>query len=981
MSVAAVLALVAGGLALSAPSASAGTAKTATAKAAAQHPQGAGRYIVTFADEPAASYEGTVAGYPRTRPDAGKKLDPTRAEVISWRAHLTSVHDDALRAAGATKFADYTVATNGVAVDVTAAQATALARTAGVLSLEKDALRTPDAVSPSSDFLQLGASGGLWSKLDGQSNAGRGVIIGVIDTGIWPESPSFAGSELKRDAAGLPVPASGLRGQWFGPCVQGEQFNSQNCNDKLIGARYYVDGFGKQDIAKGEYLSPRDGAGHGSHTSSTAAGNVVSGVSIDGTPMGTVSGMAPGARLAMYKVCWEARPGATTGCTNSDSIAAIDDAVADGVDVLNYSIGGTTESSPLDSVEQAFRRASNMGIFVANSAGNSGPGASTLDHPSPWLTTAAASTFQITEQAIQLGNGQRFVGASTTGALPAQTPFVSAASVKLASAAAADAALCFAGTLDPAKTAGKFVQCDRGVNARIDKSFEVKRAGGVAMVLTNVSPNSLDGDFHAVPTVHVPVTARGPILSYIANAGAAATAAIVAVNPGESTTKIPEVAEFSSRGPSTTTGGDILKPDIAAPGVSVLAAVAPPFNHGRSYDFLSGTSMASPHIAGLGALIKALHPTWSPAAVKSALMTTARDHASSADPFAQGAGFVQPNGAADPGLVFDAAPNDFRSYMVSLGVHFAAPFDTLPPVSGSDLNQASLAVGSLAGTRAVTRTVTNVSTVAEKYTVTSSVLGLSVAASPASFTVAAGAKQAVRFTLTRSTAVLGSWAKGSITLKSKTHTVRIPVAVRPVAIKAPAEISGTGASGSKTFSVTPGSTTSLSSTVTGLVGATPQPGSVSNGPFAPPAVGAATKAFDLVVPTGTTLARFDVDAANNADDLDLYVYQGSTLVDLSASASGDEQVTLTAPAAGTYTAYVNGFDTAAGGGVFRFTGWAVPSGPAVPANLTVAPNPASATIGVPLDLTATWSGLDATKRWLGYIEYSGATDRTIVSIG
>ena len=172
---------------------------------------------------------------------------------------------------------------------------------------------------------------------------------------------------------------------------------------------------------------------------------------------------------------------------------------------------------------------------------------------------------------------------------------------------------------------------------------------------------------------------------------------------------MPEIATFSSRGPSTTTEGDILKPDIAAPGVDIIAAVAPPFHFGRDWDLISGTSMASPHIAGLGALIKAAHPTWLPSEIKSALMTTTRDTVSSADdPFAQGAGFVNPTPAADPGLVYPTTPNEYRSYMVSLGVQFAPPFDTLAPISASNLNQASIAVGKLAGTETVSRRVKNV---------------------------------------------------------------------------------------------------------------------------------------------------------------------------------------------------------------------------------------------------------------------------------
>jgi subtilisin family serine protease len=933
----------------------------------------AGRYIVTFADEPAATYDGNVPGYARTRPDTGKKLNPTRPEVIRYRARLAKLHDDALTAVGASKLYDYSVTTNGVLASLTASQATKLARRAGVLGLEKDALRHPDTTY-SPEFLGLSAPGGLWSQLGGQKDAGKGVIVGVIDTGIWPESPSFAGGELKRDKAGQPVAATGLRGKWFGDCVQGELFDSQDCNDKLIGARYYVAGFGKQNIAKDEYLSPRDGEGHGSHTASTAAGNVVPGVTIDGHPMGTASGMAPGARVAAYKICWTAKPGASGGCFNGDSVAAIDDAVADGVDVINYSVGGTSESSPLDVVEQAYRRAANVGVFVANSAGNSGPGASTLDHPSPWLTTVAASTFRLAENVVELGDGQRFVGASTTPTYPTQTPLITSLAAKLASASAADAKLCVPGTLDPAKAKGKVVQCDRGVVARIDKSFEVKRAGGVAMVMTNTSPNSLNGDFHAVPAVHLPDTARAAILTYAALPGA--TAAIVPLHAHESTTQVPEVTDFSSRGPSTTTGGDILKPDIAAPGNDVLAAVAPPFNHGRSYDFLSGTSMASPHIAGIGALIKAAHPTWSPAAVKSALMTSARDHASSADPFAQGAGFVQPNGAVDPGLVFDATPTEWRRYMVGLGVQFAPPNDTLTALDGSDLNQASLAIGALTGRQVVTRTVKNVSSSSETYTVSENVAGVSIVSDPPSFTLAPGASQVLHLTVTRDDAPIGDWAKGSLTLQGSTHRVRIPVAVRPVAVSAPAEVSGTGTSGSLTYPLTPGFTGTLDTSVVGLTGATPSNDTVVQGAFTP-AAGPATKVYSLVVPAGTAIARFDVDDATNTDDLDLYVYKDGVQVDLSASASGDERVTLVDPEAGTYTAYVNGYDTG-GGGAYRYTQWAVPSAPA--GNLTVSDN-VPVTLATPVDITATWSGLTAGLRYLGVISYADSESTTVVTIG
>ena len=958
------------GAVTAAPSEGSSTSRSQTSKAVA-----AGRYIVTFADEPAASYEGGVAGYPRTRPDAGRKLDPTRPEVIRYRDRLTKQHDAALTRVGATKLYDYTVATNGVLSDLTAGQARTLSSTAGV-RLEKDAIRTLDTTETPA-YLGLSEANGLWSKLGGDRAAGTGIIVGVIDSGIWPEAASFAGGELKRDRAGQPVQATGLRGTWFGACVQGEQFSSQNCNDKLIGARYYVAGFGKKNIAQEEYLSPRDGGGHGTHTASTAAGNRVTGVAIDGEKQGSgiASGMAPGADVAAYKVCWEAKPGASAGCFNGDSIAAIDDAVADGVDVINYSVGGSSESSPLDSVEQAYRRASNANVFVANSAGNSGPGSSTLDHPSPWLTTVAASTFRKSEKAVQLGNadGPKFVGASISPALLPQTRLVASAGSVLASADPKLGRLCYPGTLDPSKVRGTIVQCDRGGNGRAEKSVEVKRAGGVGMVLTNTGPNSLNSDYHAVPTVHVDDVAGAAIKEYLKTT--APTAAFVA---GSSGIEVPEVAEFSSRGPSTTTGGDILKPDLAAPGVDVLAAVAPPSNFGRSYDYYSGTSMSSPHIAGIGALIRALHKDWSPSEVKSAMMTTARDHATSRDPFAQGAGFVVPNRATDPGLVFPTSANEYRRYMVGLGVQFGAPNNTLTALDGSDLNQASLAIGALAGRQVVTRTVKNVSASSETYTVSENVPGLDITASEP-LVVEAGATQTVTLTVIRNGAEIGKYAKGSLTFTGTNgHVVRIPVAVKPVAISAPSEISGTGASGSATYTVTAGFTGTLDTSVTGLAAGATTAGTVNSGaPSTTP--NASNAVFPVTIPAGAPLVRFDLDATSTTDDLDLYLYKAGAAdpIDFSASAAGDEQLTYTDLPAGSYTLVVNGYDTG-GGGAFAFTSYVVPTGDA--GNLTVTDGK-PVTLASSVELVASWKGLNPSLRYLGVIAYAGATETTIVSIG
>jgi subtilisin family serine protease len=956
----------------SAPARTSSSGQVASAPTA-NHAYTAGRYIVTFRDEPVSSYTGYAKGFKATQPSRGNKLNMRSAGARAWSQHLTSIHDAALAQIGAGKIYDFTVTNNAVAVNLSAKQANRLAKMPGVLALSRDRLAHPDTTY-SPHFLGLDANGGLWQQLGGAPHAGAGVVVGVIDTGIWPENPSFAGN------TGIPVPST-----WHGKCVSGEQFDKNlACNDKLIGARYYLAGFGKKNIAKRDYLSPRDGAGHGSHTSSTAAGDAGVQITIDGHSIGTAAGMAPGAKLAMYKVCWDGA-GVPDGCFNSDSVAAINQAVADGVDVLNYSIGGTSESGIFDSVAQAFRGASNAGVFVANSAGNSGPGASTLDHPAPWVTTVAASTFRRAFNTVELGNGARYVGASTTDTLPTFHQIVKAASVKLASATTADASRCFAGTLDPALAANKIVVCDRGVNARIDKGFEVARAGGAGIVLANVSPNSLNGDFHPVPAVHINDTDGAAVKAYITAEGASATARIVPLNGAElaAAPQVPEITDFSSRGPSTTTGGDILKPDIAAPGNDVVAATAPPFAHGRLWDFMSGTSMASPHIAGIGALIMARHPDWTPAEIKSAIMTSAGDTVSSAnDPFAQGAGFVAPNGAADPGLVYPTTANEYRSYMIDQGAVFNPPFDTLPPISGPNLNQASIAIGSLPGVETVTRRVMNVGSSSATYSASASVPGFDVAVTPNQLTIAPGAEASFTVTFTRTDAAFDEWAIGSLTWSDGTHNVRSPITLRPVGVAAPLEVHGdASANGSQDFDVTPGFTGQLDTTVSGLVGVTPTADSVVAGAYDidNPVADADTKVYHVVVPAGTRAARFSLDSADNSADLDLFVYQGGDLVALSASGNADEQVTLLDPPAGTYDVYVNGFSTPGGSTNYGLANFVVDAASA--GNASVSPNPAAVVQGVPETLTANWTGLDPAKRYFGVINYTGTTSFTYFSVG
>ena len=603
-----------------------------------------GIYIIEMNEDPVVAYEGGINGLKATKPQKGKKINPNSKRVTDYVGHLNAKHAEALsRVGGGQKVYNYQYSFNGFAAKLSHDQAKQLQSVDGVKAVRADEYLILDtATTPA--FIGLEDPDGLWDQLGGVGSSGEDVIIGMVDGGVWPESLSFTdrtGTNGSGNQGGklsyhhMPI--------WHGECRPGEEFNSSHCNQKLIGARYYNAGFGGDAGIDAqipyEFNSPRDFGGHGTHTSSTAGGNHNTPLTGDAADLlGTVSGIAPRARISTYKVCWQFPAGGS--CATSDSTAAIDQAVADGVDVINYSISGS-RTNFLDSVEVAFLFAADAGVFVATSAGNSGPGASTVAHPGPWVTSTAATTHDRNYDAdLTLGNGVTYTGASTnlTGAGPAD--LVYSDDVGLGSADPTEARLCYPGTLDPAQVTGKIVLCDRGVIARTDKSLAVFQAGGVGSILANPNPGqSLNADFHSVPTVHVDNVSGDAIRAY-ATGGGTPTAEIFpslfAPVPA------PEIAGFSSRGPLLAGDGNLLKPDIAAPGVDILAAVAPPGNGGADFASYQGTSMASPHVAGLAALLTQLHPDWSPMMIKSALMTSATDLLSGPDPFAQGAGFVNP---------------------------------------------------------------------------------------------------------------------------------------------------------------------------------------------------------------------------------------------------------------------------------------------------------------------------------------------------
>ena len=933
-----------------------------------------GIYIVQMLDKPVLAYEGDIKGFPATKPAPGQKINPQDGKVVKYADFLKTKHDALLGQinAGGKKVYSFVYAFNGFAAELNAAQAAKLSARPDVVFVEPDQLMQLDT-SRTPDFLGLTASGGLWEQLGGVENAGEGVIVGIIDSGIWPENPSFSDRDADGKLVFRQIPG------WHGKCTPGEDFPASDCNQKLIGAQWYNSGWGGDDGVKTlfpyEFASTRDADGHGSHTASTAAGNYGVNAVVDGVDLGMISGMAPRARISAYKVCWGS--GGEGGCFGSDSVAAIDQAVADGVDVLNFSISGT-RTNYLDSVEVAFLFAADAGVFVAASAGNSGPGAGTVAHMSPWLTTVAAGTkddFYAGE--VTLGNGSTYSGASRASAVgPAD--LVYSADVGLAGADPNQVRLCYPGTLDPALVTGKIVACDRGVIARVDKSLAVAMAGGIGSILMNTGPSSLNADLHSVPTVHVDHIAGAAIRAYAQTSGA--TASLVGNNL--QIIEAPFVASFSSRGPNQA-GGDLLKPDIMAPGVDILAAVSPIGYGGHDWDFLSGTSMSSPHIAGLAALIIDAHPDWSPMMVKSAFMTTASTMTNNGNPipggpFAYGAGHVVPNSAVDPGLVYDAGWVDWLGFLCGTG-QLNASYCPAIGIDPSDLNYPSISIGELAGTQTVTRTVTNVGPAGTYNVSVDAPPGIDVVVSPASLTLASGesASYTVTFT-TLGSATIGAYTNGSLTWSDGVHHVTSPLVVRPVQLAAPDELSSFGTDGSLSYDVTFGYNGDFTAAAHGLEAATTQTDTVVDDPANNINTALSTGVgvnFHLVeVPAGSAYTRISLfdDYTDGADDLDLYVwtYPAISYVGGSGSGTSAEQVDIPFPTSNFYIVAVHGWQTDGADATYTLFDWSVSATPGGSLNLDAAP--AAAVLGTTGSIDLSWANLAADNKYMGAVSYTDA---------
>ncbi|KAF8394603.1 hypothetical protein HHK36_020817 [Tetracentron sinense] len=637
----------------------------------------------------------------------------------------------------------YKTVFHGFSAKLTSQEAEEIKNRPGVLGVFPDRLRQIQTTR-SPQFMGLRSNGpkGILAGSDYGSN----VVIGVLDTGIWPERRSF------HDRGLGPIPA-----RWKGECTEGKGFSKTLCNKKLIGARYFPWGYkasagGLNDTT--EFQSARDNDGHGTHTASTAAGRHVRLASLLGFAPGVAVGIAPKARIAVYKVCWE------KGCFDSDILAAFDKAVDDGVDVISLSVGGGAVPYYLDPIAMGAFGAMERGVFVSASAGNEGPGEMTVTNIAPWITTVGAGTIDRSFPAdLVLEDGRVITGASLYSGkpLPEKTfiPLIYAgkASGRNRSGSFA-AATCMPKALDPELIRGKIVLCDRGGIPRAAKGVVVKEAGGVGMIIANVSPEGegLVADAHVLPAVAITEFAGYTVHGYISSS-ANPRATFVFHGTQLGVKPAPVVASFSSRGPNPESAY-IVKPDLIAPGVNILAAwpdgVGPtglPSDTRRTeFNIISGTSMACPHVSGLAALLKGAHPDWSPAMIRSALMTTAYMHDNAGKPLLDeknyntstmwdhGSGHVDPEKAVDPGLVYDLRVNDYLGFLcdsnytrrnirsiarrqVNCTRKEKKPWDlNYPSISVSfeqseDSKQSKFEI-------AVTRTVTHVGEGASSYTVT-----------------------------------------------------------------------------------------------------------------------------------------------------------------------------------------------------------------------------------------------------------------------
>jgi hypothetical protein len=708
--------------------------------------------VIKYDYDAIASYTGTVQGLPATSPSVTGR--PVTAKTAAVQDYTAYVHQQQAaithRVEAAVPSADighsFQVVYGGVSATLPGNAIRTLLDVPGVVAVQRDTLQHP-LTDSSPEFINATAA---YKALHTTKNAGKGIILANIDTGLWPEHPSFA------DHGNLSAPPGPARACEFGDNPLTPANDPFQCNNKLIGGQPFLDTYAANNDDLVYPGTARDSEGHGSHTSSTSAGDIVDNVQTLGPTIKQINGIAPGAWIMEYKAL------GPQGGYDSDLTAAVQQAITDGADVINYSISGG--SNPLtDSTELAFLDAYNAGVFVAASAGNSGPGAATTDHVSPWVTTVAASTQKrsfTSQLTLTASNGDTYSvkGASiTAGAGPAP--------IALAADAPYSDPLCQTPAA-PGTFTGKIVVCQRGVNARVEKGYNVLQGGAAGMILYNPTLADVETDNHWLPAVHV---ADGTDMVAFIGGHTGITASFTA---GQADTGKGDVmAAFSSRGP----GGSFIKPDITAPGVQILAAMTPTPDAiaggppGEYYQVIAGTSMSAPHIAGSAILIKALHPTWTPGQIKSAMMTQSitkvvkEDETTPADPFDMGAGRIDVGRAAAAPITISDTASNMLAY-------------TADPVNAIDLNIPSINAPTMPGTIDTVRTLQNVSGKTLHVKAQASLPGsTSITFSPKSFTLKPGASRQVGIVLT-SNAPIGAQQFGTVRFDTNRGDLHLPVA-------------------------------------------------------------------------------------------------------------------------------------------------------------------------------------------------------------
>jgi len=636
---------------------------------AAHKPQASPRLIVELNSPPlaaiyatqvqAASVDGKLEA---NSPAAQAYIDQLRAEQAAFVSAMQAAVPTAkvstfVNETGEAHQASYQIVFNGLAIDPGTDRDAARKRLAHLPGVKGVYLDLPHQTDLYTSTLLINAPA-LWNNtlIGGRANGGAGIKIASMDGGVHHLAPMMNG-------AGYTYPPG------YGPNGLGLTANN---NGKIIASRSYFRPYDPPAPGDENPWPGKNGTSHGMHTASTAAGGIVT-ATYDGLNVGTMSGVAPKAYVMSYRVFYESING-NGSFWNAEGIAALEDIVKDRADVLNNSWGGgpTSSGGEYDALDTALINAVKAGIFVSMSNGNSGPGLGTGDHPSPDYINVAASTTSGTLAAGRVGvkanpTLQNFAFSAAGFGSPLAVGQIS--DFSYLPSAAVDPANILGCNPWPAGTfAGKAALIKRGTCDFSVKVLNAERAGATFAVvynhetggngLINMGAGSV-GNQVTIPSLFIGNT-NGTALVSLYNANPAAAILEINTIAFQAGSKPDVIASFSSRGPGV---GEVLKPDITAPGVNILAqgfteGVTGEARH-LGYGQASGTSMAAPHVAGAAALIKQVHPNWSPAYIKSALMSTSKylniynGDGSPAQPLDMGAGRLDLTHAADPGVILN----------------------------------------------------------------------------------------------------------------------------------------------------------------------------------------------------------------------------------------------------------------------------------------------------------------------------------------